>query len=147
MRSKRTSSLSFSQKADPSSTMYSQVMTDSSDVQPIGKLKKYRKTIWMMNATNIMPSRPATMFSARRLIQSTAVARSKSWRFSGPPLDLWVTDSLDRRRAWRPSRSRRNRGPPQRPAQRSYAFSALILSSIPGGHALASSEARYTFCA
>ena len=47
-------------------------MTDNSDVQPIGKLKKYRKTIWMRNARNMMPSRPATIFSARRRIQATA---------------------------------------------------------------------------
>ena len=46
--------------------------TDSSDVQPIGKLKKYRKTIWTMKQTNMMPSMPATTFSARRRIQSTA---------------------------------------------------------------------------
>ena len=39
-RSKRISSVSFSQNAEPSSTMYSQVTTDSSEVQPIGKLKK-----------------------------------------------------------------------------------------------------------
>ena len=64
--------------------MYSQVTTDSSDVQPIGKLKKYRKTIWMMNATNMMPSRPATTFSARRRIQASAVAIFKVMAFSGP---------------------------------------------------------------
>src|SRR4030095_6086273 len=50
-RSKRISSLSFSQKAVPSNTMYNQVMTDSSAVQPMGKLKKYRKMIWTMKAT------------------------------------------------------------------------------------------------
>src|SRR5471032_1177090 len=41
-------------------------MTLSSDVQPIGKFRKYRKTICTMNATNITASRPAATFSARR---------------------------------------------------------------------------------
>src|SRR6476659_9453885 len=45
MRSNRISSLSFSQKAEPTSVLYGHVTTESSDVQPIGKLKKYRKTI------------------------------------------------------------------------------------------------------
>ena len=38
--------------------------------------------------------------------------------------------------------------PPNRPGDNPTAyFIALILSSIPGGQAFASSEARYTFCA
>ena len=40
MRSKRISSLSLSQNAEPSSTMYNHAITDSSEDQPIGKLKK-----------------------------------------------------------------------------------------------------------
>ena len=87
MRSKRTSSLSFSQNADPISTMYSQVTTDSSDVQPIGKLKKYRKTIWMMKQTNMMASRPAITFSARRRIQSTALRTDGFMVFCSPYWD------------------------------------------------------------
>jgi hypothetical protein len=39
-RSKRISSLSLSQNAEPSSTMYSHMITDSSEDQPTGKLKK-----------------------------------------------------------------------------------------------------------
>ena len=62
-------------------------MTDSSEVQPIGKLKKYRKTIWTMKQTNMMPSRPATTFSARRRIQSTALPdgriHAKPFPFTG----------------------------------------------------------------
>src|SRR4029434_5928218 len=38
----------------------------------------------MMNATNIMPRRPATMFSARRLIQATAFAMFMAMTWRGP---------------------------------------------------------------
>jgi hypothetical protein len=85
--------------------MYSQVTTDSSEVHPIGKLKTYRQTIWMMNATNITPSKPATTFSARRLIQSTAVAMVKGMAFSGPPRTRWLpARRTDRHHARRPCR-------------------------------------------
>ena len=40
MRSKRISSASVTTKAAPQSTSQSQVMTVSSEVQPIGKLKR-----------------------------------------------------------------------------------------------------------
>ena len=110
MRSKRISSLSFSQNAEPSSTMYSQVMTDSSDVQPIGKLKKYRKTIWMMNATNMMPSRPATTFSARRRIQSTALRMDGFMVFCSPFGTRWLP-APGHRYAGRGSDGRERRGP------------------------------------
>ena len=53
----RISSLSFTTKAAPQSTIHSQVTTVSSVVQPVGKLKKYRKTICTMNAKNMTPSR------------------------------------------------------------------------------------------
>src|SRR5882724_5424485 len=70
MRSKRISSLSFTTKAAPQSTSHSQVMTLSSDVQPIGKLRRYRKTICTMKATKMTASKPAATFSARRRSQA-----------------------------------------------------------------------------
>ena len=42
-RSNRISSPSLSQNADPSSTMYSQVITDSSEVQPTGEVEEVAK--------------------------------------------------------------------------------------------------------
>ncbi len=59
-------------KAAPQSTPHSQVMTVSSDDQPIGKFRRYRNTIWTMKATNITASRAARTFSARRRSQLPA---------------------------------------------------------------------------
>src|SRR5258708_32307572 len=67
------SSLALTTKAAPQSTSQSQVTTLNSEVQPIGKLKKYRKTICRMKATNIAASNPAATFSARRLSQAPVV--------------------------------------------------------------------------
>src|SRR5438309_2498470 len=75
-RSKRISSLSFTTKAAPQSTSHSQVMTLSSEVQPTGKLNRYRKTICTMKATNMAASRPAAKFSARRSSQAPAFPKN-----------------------------------------------------------------------
>src|SRR5437773_2520544 len=75
-RSKRISSLSFTTKAAPQSTSHSQVMTLSSEVQPTGKLNRYRKTICTMKATNMAASRPAAKFSARRSSQAPALPKN-----------------------------------------------------------------------
>src|SRR5688572_3078064 len=71
-RSKRISSRSLTTKAAPQSTSHSHITTESSEVQPTGKLRKYRKTIWMMNAKNIAATIAAAMFSARRRNQAPA---------------------------------------------------------------------------
>src|SRR5256885_6668464 len=75
-RSKRISSLSFTTKAAPQSTSHSQVMTLSSEVQPTGKLNRYRKTICNMKATNMAASRPAAKFSARRSSHAPALPKN-----------------------------------------------------------------------
>src|SRR5256885_10641155 len=75
-RSKRIPSLSFTTKAAPQSTSHSQVMTLSSEVQPTGKLNRYRKTICNMKATNMAASRPAAKFSARRSSHAPALPKN-----------------------------------------------------------------------
>src|SRR5436190_5485361 len=71
-RSKRTSSLSFTTKAAPQSTSHSHIATVSSELQPIGKLKTYRKTICRRNAANITPSIAAATSSARLRSQAAS---------------------------------------------------------------------------
>src|SRR5207247_3161412 len=51
-------------------------MTLSSEVQPTGKLNRYRKTICTMKATNMAASRPAAKFSARRSSQAPALPKN-----------------------------------------------------------------------
>src|SRR6266513_1523194 len=126
-RSKRISSLSFTTKAAPQSTSHSQVMTLSSEVQPTGKLNRYRKTICTMKATNMAASRPAAKFSARR--SSQAPALPKNGFIVLLPQDLQAAGRGRDRRAY------------------GGYFRALIFSSIPFGQSFASSEPRYIFCA
>ena len=92
-----------------------------------------------MNAANMMPSKPATTFSARRRIQPTTSYDAHdgllpSSARAGGPGDRRACRGLLRGRAG-PAR-----GTPR------Y-LTAVILSSIPGAQLFASSEARYTFCA